>query len=133
MPPNMEMIGFCCNLCACKIDVVIVRIAVKKTESAKIERSGAACSTESLFLNKSIRIGLAKTDIPSALGIDKMAANLRQEPITYCAALTFLAFSSSFSALLIARSAAVSAGVNEDAIGVISADGRCESVTASVL
>ena len=47
IPPHIEIIGFCCSLCACKIEVVMVSMAVKKTEIARMDKSGAAAFTES--------------------------------------------------------------------------------------
>ena len=132
IPPHMEIIGLCCNLCACKIEVVMVSIAVKKTEIARIDKSGAAAFTDSWFLNKRLKIGFAKIDRPRALGIEIIAANLRQDCITLEALSSFSRLSASSLAVLIARSAAVSSGVSEEAIGVIKADGRCDIVKASV-
>ena len=110
----------------------MVSKAVKNTESDKIESNGAADSAE-FSLNSMLKIGFERTDIPIAHGMEIIAANFRQDCMTF-AALTFLTvLSVSVLAILTASRAAVSAGVKEEAIGVIKADGRCDMVTASVL
>ena len=120
IPQNIDTIGFFCNLCACKIAVVIVSIAVKKTPIDNIDNSGAALFTEATWLgllNSIDRIGFESTDIPIAHGIAMIAANFRHECITLSATIFFCSFSSTVFAVFTAIKDAVNAGVNEDAIG----------------
>ena len=122
-PQNMDMIGFFSNLLDCNMEFVIVRIAVKNTDMESTDKSGAALFTDSaLFLKSILSIGCDNTDMPIAHGIDMTAANFN------AAFIVFFSLSVLFSALADAR-----AGVSADEIGTISADGRCDKVTASVL
>lgn len=119
----MDTIGRYCRLCVCRIAVVTVSIAVKNTPIAKIESRGAALLTDSGFRKSKLRIGFESTDIPIAQGIAIIAANFRHEYMTLFAANCLLLFSSIVFAVATAVSAAVRAGVSEDAIGCIKADG----------
>ena len=122
-PQSIEIIGFLSSLCDCNIEFVIVSIAVKNTDTERIDKSGAALFTDSAFLLKSIAsIGFDNIDIPMAQGIEIIAANLSD------AFIALADFSVLFSVLVEA-----SAGGNADAIGAISADGKCVRVTTSVL
>ena len=64
----------------------MVSIAVKKTEIARIDKSGAAAFTDSWFLNKRLKIGFAKIDRPRAQGIEIIAAK-REEILEIIKAL----------------------------------------------
>ena len=99
----------------------------------KIDKRGAALATETGSLKSKDKIGADNTAIPIAHGIEIMAENFKQECIVFIE-LAFLAIlSSSVEAFRIAVTEAVNAGVNEEAIGCINAEGKCAIVTASVL
>ena len=66
------MTGIFCSLCACRIDDVTVRIAMKKTPIASIERYGAFSLTDDAVLsfpNKRYIIGYARVASPKVHGI----------------------------------------------------------------
>ena len=127
------MIVFLCKPKDCKIEVEIVRSEVKNTPMERMESRGAALATETGSLKSNDNIGPDKIAMPIAHGIEIIEENFKQECIVFIE-LAFLAIrSSSVEAFLIAANEDVKAGVKEEAIGCINAEGKCAIVTASVL
>ena len=127
------MIVFLCKPKDCKIEVEIVRSDVKNTPIERMDNNGAALATDTGSLKSNDNIGPDKIAIPIAHGIEIMAENFKQECIVFIELAFFAIRSSSVEALLIAANEAVKAGVKEEAIGWINAEGKCAMVTARVL
>ena len=99
----------------------------------RIDSKGAALATDTGSLKSNDNIGPANIAIPTAHGIEIMEENFKHECIVFIE-LAFRSMRSSFvEAFRIAATEDVNAGVNEEAIGCINAEGKCAIVTASVL
>ena len=91
-PVSMEMSGSTSFLCACNTELVMASILTRKEEIASVASSGAAVAALP-FLSPKImrRIGSASAAMPTAQGMDRIAATLSEEfivrwslPASFC-------------------------------------------------